>query len=292
MRVPDDIKRCVVFFGLPDVKDGVSFINYKGTGFIVAIPLGDDGEGDSGEGFAYLITAKHSAEQVAGKEFVIRTNTTDGKSSVVLTAAADAEIVWYFHSTDKYADVAVLKWAIPPEADKRIIVVNSLVKAEDLKPDGIGIGDEVCIVGLFRFHEGHSKNHPLLRVGNIAMIPDEKVATKDGPMDAYLIEARSFGGVSGSPVFVAVQDRKPKPGETRLFTRWLLLGLIHGHWGLPVLKAGDSTQQKLDKDLMNMGIAIVTPAQKILDILYCDELSQERKKHIEQMSKNEHVVKD
>jgi hypothetical protein len=37
------------------------------------------------------------------------------------------------------------------------------------------------------------------------MLPGDPVATPMGPMQAYLIEARSIGGLSGSPVFAVVE---------------------------------------------------------------------------------------
>ena len=42
---------------------------------------------------------------------------------------------------------------------------------------------------------------PILRMGNLAAYPQERVQVEGVEMDAYLIEARSIGGLSGSPVF-------------------------------------------------------------------------------------------
>jgi hypothetical protein len=70
------------FSGFHPLKDGVAFTDYKATGFFVAIPLHDDGN-PFGEGFVYLVTAKHVAQKLAGKEFVVRANTRDGNASVV-----------------------------------------------------------------------------------------------------------------------------------------------------------------------------------------------------------------
>jgi len=41
--------------------------------------------------------------------------------------------------------------------------------------------------------------------GNIAAMPEELIEVRDfGMMQAYLVESRSLGGISGSPVFVHV----------------------------------------------------------------------------------------
>ncbi len=79
---------------------------------------------------------------------------------------------------------------------------------EIIKDQNIGLGDEVFITGLFGYVAGSQKNIPIVRVGNIAMMPDEKVPTEGEPMEAYLIEARSMGGLSGSPVSESGRGRK------------------------------------------------------------------------------------
>lgn len=268
MRVSDTIKKSVVFFGLRSERDR-NAIDYRGTGFFVGVPLTGK-EADRRAGFLYLVTARHVAEKLAGREFVVRTNTRDGKS-VLISNAADVSVPWFFHPNDPNADVVLTPWITPPEADVDFKAVprQDFVKNEYLTHDGIGIGSEIYIVGLFRFHGGQSKNHPMLRMGSIAMIPDEKVSTKSGEMDAYLIEARSIGGISGSPVFVSA------PWVSK---QLLLLGLIHGHWDLKASQKNDVVTDAEDDEesRINMGIAIVTPVQKILDILNCEELSTAR----------------
>ena len=57
-------------------------------------------------------------------------------------------------------------------------------------------------VGLFTKYFGRSNLIPIVRTGNIAMMPKEKVPLGSfGLTDAYLIEGRSIGGLSGSPIF-------------------------------------------------------------------------------------------
>jgi hypothetical protein len=43
---------------------------------------------------------------------------------------------------------------------------------------GIGIGDDVFITGLFSFVAGVDKNLPVVRTGNLAMVPSERVPSK------------------------------------------------------------------------------------------------------------------
>jgi hypothetical protein len=106
-------------------------------------------------------------------------------------------------------------------------------------------------------------------MGNIAMMPDEVIPTELGDMEAYLVEARSIGGLSGSPAFV----RKTVPFGIGSF---YLLGLMHGHWDLPAKSKNDLLMNDDLLGKVNMGIAIVVPAKKILEVLNHPELVKMR----------------
>jgi len=99
----------------------------------------------------------------------------------------------------------------------------------------IGIGHDVFVTGLFRHHHGEQKNIPIVRVGTIAALDEEKVQTTVYLRDAYLIECRSIGGLSGSPVFLQVESElmlKVRTAQT-LPTHppgTYLLGVMHGHF--------------------------------------------------------------
>ena len=108
-----------------------------------------------------------------------------------------------------------------------------------IKKRSIGIGDEVITVGLFTAVPGVSRNQPILRHGNIAMFPVEQIQTGLGYADVILVEARSIGGISGSPVFARntfMTKVKNRHGEDDiLFANGpgvTLLGLMHGHWDI------------------------------------------------------------
>jgi hypothetical protein len=55
--------------------------------------------------------------------------------------------------------------------------------------------------------------------------------------------------------------------------RFSLLGLVHGHFDVDVLKKDLVAYDGLVPEAINMGIAVVVPAQKILDVidLFSDE---------------------
>jgi hypothetical protein len=62
--------------------------------------------------------------------------------------------------------------------------------------------------------------------------------------------------------------------------RWriYLLGLIHGHWDIPAEKTTDTTEDSKIRAGVNVGIAMVVPAKKILETLNCEELARLRVK--------------
>jgi len=140
----------------------------------------------------------------------------------------------------------------------------------------IGLGDEVFLTGLFERHYGTTRNIPILRTGAIAAMPEEPIywtrTTVEGDravsMDAYLIEARSIGGLSGSPVFVYVgSTRRTGSGAVaiRAGRTYYLLGLMHGHWDAPPDALSDSDEMRAEA--VNMGIGIVVPVEAIMETL-------------------------
>jgi hypothetical protein len=59
-----------------------------------------------------------------------------------------------------------------------------------------------------------------------------------------------------------------------------LLGLIHGHWDLPV--SFSATEQA---EAVNMGVSIIVPAKKLLEVLYHPELVAMRQQHYDKLIK-------
>jgi len=202
MMLAVEILNCVCFVGsheiLPDGQPGVRF---RGTGFFVE----QDSRTIPGRVSGYLVTVRHVAERIRPEEFHVRVNTTDGESAVV----QGHQFRWWTHPTDPTADVAVLQWFPAPDRVQYKRVNTSIFATGDTIADGtIGVGDEVFVSGLFGWHIGSALNQPIVRTGTIAMIPDEPVAsTRLGPMEVYLIEARSIGGLSGSPMFALAKTQ-------------------------------------------------------------------------------------
>lgn len=263
MRIPDEVRKCVVYLGA-EYGNGTppQNINYRGTGFFVAVAAKKVPEAS----FMFLVTAKHVADALEGKKVWVRVNRKNGTS---MNLKIIENTKWFFHPTDKAADVALLPISLDMQVFDFAVLPAAMLLTEKMRLEkGIGIGDSVFITGLFVHHVGFSKNIPILRTGNIAMIPDERIPIRNfGDMEAYLIEARSIGGLSGSPVFTLARS----PEQITV----LLMGLMHGHWAVD----SESVVDKISQDAgiragVNVGIAIVTPASKITDIINGEELGK------------------
>jgi hypothetical protein len=269
MIFPDEIRKCVGFV-CKNGPDGQQ--RPVGTFFLVHWRTPDNWT------WRYAVTAKHliigiknrktsrgTVVSVDGK-VILRFNRTGGGLVEIET---DPE-KWRFHPTDNSVDIAVgVMIGIPPQSDFRSYPIRDASADRQLIRDvEIGVGDEVCVTGLFVNHTGVDRNIPIVRVGNIAAMPEQPIETALGPMEAYLIESRSIGGLSGSPVFVnpglirmiggKLKTGTPNPPYPSIFH---LLGLMHGHFDVEMMPT------TLTREAINMGIAVVPPVWKILEVI-------------------------
>jgi hypothetical protein len=266
VRVPDEMLKCVVFLGyqLPGRVEVAA-----GTGFYVSRLAGK-------WRFTYLVTAKHVIDGIRARgvsEVFIRYNLRTGGAEWFATPLSS----WVSHPDEYEVDLAVAPIGIPEGTDHLTFPLESAVTDRVIEEQGIGIGDEVFLTGLFVHHQGMHRNCPIVRIGNIAAMPEEPIEVRAfGNMDAYLIEARSIGGISGSPVFVQpgtpqLASEDPSCSGTGrsklvLYQRPLyLLGLMHGHYVTNSDAIDLASDDALSRERINVGIAIIVPATKILE---------------------------
>jgi len=260
VRISDEILKCVGF-----VSNSENLVDYRGTAFVVSVPYGED------TGCLHLVTAKHVALAITNQA-CIGVNAKDGFPRWM----KQGDTPWFFHPTDESVDVAVLPMASPKIAayDVRDIPVQMFATKEVVEAEKIGLGDELINVGLFKpFPGSDSFLEPIVRTGNIAMMPRSRIPSDSfGSLEAYLAEGRSMGGLSGSPVFVRstvnmnVTNYLGEPAQISGLGPLRLLGLVHGHWDAPADFADKSSKP------VNMGVSIIIPADKILEVLYSPQL--------------------
>lgn len=282
MQIPDEIKKCVAFICYKTTNE----TKLAGTAFFFAVPM----EGTESS-FIYIITAKHIIDAIQtksdDKKVYLRMNLKNGGAQFI-SIPIDK---WVSHPEESNVDVAMLNWAPSVEKFDYVALPIEYALTEDIiKKENIGVGDDVFLVGLFANHFGSKRNLPIVRVGNIASMPEEKVRTDYGDIDAYLVEARSIGGLSGSPVFVYIGEMR-KIGKTTGFRKQGLpflywLGIMHGHFDLSKLEIDNLIEDSLTNIQINMGIAIVVPTWKILEVINQEVFMKAREKGIEKASKD------
>ena len=204
MVIPDQYRKCVIFLFADSPDSGRQPI---GTAFIVGVPAEPPQHAatapalGTNEGWFihYLVTARHivSLSRKYGPLFA-RVHTADGETSF-LDFPQEA---WHEHATADVA-VAVLRMATP--LDHTTIPIESFELDATVTAHRVSIGDEVFFMGLFSEHPGAERNEPIARFGNISLMPTlvrVDLGDSTGRQRAYLVEARSWGGHSGSPAFV------------------------------------------------------------------------------------------
>jgi hypothetical protein len=267
MIVPDNVRKCVAFLGIKMADESFRF---AGSVFWLGQENLETGKAEP----VYAVTAKHVIDGIRKtgvNEVWFRINQSDG-SSAWLRSDLDS---WFSHPTDGSLDVAILKMGLHSGWDHLVLPYSLCMSDERMAEHEVALGDEVFVTGLFRHHHGTRRNIPIVRVGNLACLTEEKVETNGfGLMDAFLIEARSIGGLSGSPVFLNLGisrmiggQIKQAQGEQPIF---FLLGLIHGHYDVAAAEVDEidlGIVDTLTTDRVNTGIAIVSPFHSIRAVI-------------------------
>ena len=259
----------------------------RGTVFLVSQSLPN-----SDKHAVYAVTARHVVDGIAAS--INDDEPSDGITHIRLNTVRHGfqhvEIkpsAWVTRG-GKNIDVAVapIDLELPGMADDHITIPREMFLSETaIEQEAVGPGDDLYFPGLFKHHAGKRSNVPILRTGAIAAMPGEPIETsKCGPVQAYLAEARSIGGLSGSPVFLdlgfgragtAIVARGPDHPRTHL------LGLVHGHFGqFGVLDCADEdidlSKVKKEKEPLNTGIAIIIPISDVASVLDLPELVKQR----------------
>jgi Trypsin-like peptidase domain len=250
-----------------------------GTGFFVFVKNETGGPG----GYGYLVTDKHVLKDPQGKDLsriYVRINTLAGDAEfVALDLSENGQSRVYTHP-DPTVDLAVIP-AIPREGVHDFKTVpDDMLAAKELP--GIGEGSGVFFIGLFTTYYGEKKNAPMFRFGRIAMLPTDRIAWQDRPetppqlAELYLLETQTYGGNSGSPVFYLpeiIQRSGAAPNEQ-------LIGVIRGYFGeVSPIGFVNTPTSNVPVYTQNIGIAAVTPAYLLREILFSDALKKWRNEH-------------
>ena len=133
--------------------------------------------------------------------------------------------------------------------------------------------------GLFIQWHGATEVEPIVRSGSLAMIPSDLLGTTlNKPGHIYLAEVHSYGGNSGSPVFIDVNRFKTGFGFDYRFLG-VLAGTVHESTDFTFHVTTDY-QGALDA---NSGISMVVPADELRKILYSPKLQKARDEGVAQV---------
>jgi hypothetical protein len=275
MQVPDEVRKCVAFLGCLRNSGHAIY----GTAFFVGYPL----EGIDNFMATYVVTARHVID-------AIKERAVDGNTYLRLNTReqgaqyARLPISHWFFCDDSRIDVAVAPLSMAePSIEWKAIPLDAFLSPETVANDAVGPGDDLFFPGLFSEHPGERTNIPIMRVGNIAAMPDEPIATRWGVVKPpYLVEARSIGGLSGSPVFWHRGATRIRQGGLHLLgdAAFFLLGLVHGHFAersTPWDGIEEAPTDMAETRSVNMGIAIVVPAHDILSTLNMPVFQEQRR---------------
>lgn len=257
--------------GPVEQEDGTVEAGPIGTGFIVNVPSRIENVY-----FEYVVTASHVV--ASGRETSVRIRKRDGGSK-------DVPVHEWIHHPG--ADVAAAPFRGDGEMHLLNVPVTSLCwpDSERLHPD---LGDRIYFLGLLAVPGARAlaeRNVPMVRSGTIGAMYQDDIPFEwpDGSIrnfQAHLIDCRSYGGFSGSPCFFQRDDQFTgvREGEPTRGVVTFLLGLISGHFDLfsSARLRGDIAEEGAIRVPVNTGVGIVTPAEKIAEVLTMEEFKDER----------------
>jgi hypothetical protein len=257
---------------------------HMGTGFIVLVPNESATPEGQRDGFGYLVTNRHVAQQGIenGKPcHVLNYSLLLNRKGDSTNNASRAEWIrlgnvlnWHF-SADDSVDLAVLNYSASPDVYDYMSIPVSLFTTQTMVEQGLVVeGDPVLFSGLFiqSFLQVPSLE-PIVRSGILAMVPNGVMETTlHKPGRVYLAETHSFGGNSGSPIFIDTN----KFANIIAGPSFKLLGVISGE----ILESSDFTLHVTTSYAANLGtnsdVSVVVPAHEITSILDSPSLQAER----------------
>ena len=273
--IPIDIKKTVTFIYYPDNPTNAS---PDGTGFLVSVPA----QNNTNSIFGYLVTARHVLRPTTNywlPAVFVRLNRRDGTlQNIFLPLITTGPKKNIFTHDDSSVDIAVVPFIPQPftNFDSLFLPADIITSEEDFKVLDIHEGSDVFFTGMFSRHLGNKQNTPITRFGKVALMTDEKIDWVFGPTDLYLMEANSYPGNSGSPVFFQIGNERGN-GSIVLMggPNIKLAGVMSGCFNdiQPLQTVSISTNQYVTP---NLGIAGVVPSYKLKEILFSKELQEQR----------------
>ena len=280
------------------------------SGFIVGLrPLREELKinGHPTAWHLYAVTAGHVIAQDAR---VMRwTIWPAGIHSPTITTGDVFTPPWISHEVADLA-IAPLGMTVSPPIHYRLLpfIDSAWLAADQNIAANFGgqltVGDEVFMVGRFSGVTDGPKNNPVARFGHIATLPLEIPHAPFYRHPSYLVEMRSINQFSGSPVFSYVPktehlketDREeaaknitPAEAVDAVKRNVLVLGVDTGHLREVIEGTADDPKEGRTfkvKFPMNSVMAVVTPADYIMEMFNMPDLLKHREESEDVLAKS------
>lgn len=280
-RIPDELLSAVAFI-FPSEADALAGTQVGGSGFVFYM--------ESGVGtwkIRYVITNQHV---LAYGGYWVRVNRPGGTSVVHVpehewTRAPDGD------------DFAVAPLRLPRGYTAPMVGLEPMAVTRQMAEElNVGAGDTAFMVGRFMGHGKRLTNNPVVRFGNIALMPNVLEPLRDErgiDVEAYLVEMRSHAGFSGSAVYLLIPAFTfrgvigQNPPDTNV-TKWRLLGIDTGHLpdAIPVEvknEHGDWVNVPRHRVAHNSDMAVVAPIWKVVELMEREDMVKQRRRAGEEL---------
>lgn len=262
--IPSHFLNCVVFlYQTPELAKKGNTLN-GGTGFVV----------NYGQAI-YVVTNSHCSRHVP----TIRFFTPNGPAYITPT-----QMQWIEHQNGD--DLAAYQVDLRSTFGQTDSISIQSALWESAVRGFVEPGTEAFFVGRYVDYSGIDRNTPMIRFGNVAMMPLQPIKREDGGyQDSFLVEARSRLGFSGSPVFAYTMEIKsqmttnvhfPEIGTFPKIVFRVVWGHLHD-WR-PVMDATDKRRQVQPGQVVDISsnIACVVPSWKVRELLEQQEFQDMR----------------
>ncbi len=275
-RIPQEWMDTVFYLYKDEAAASASEIS-GGTGFLLGWPIPETTD--------FTLWAVTSWHVVQNGNWTIRLNRRDGGFAALDTT----DLEWVRHPE---SDLAVRPIALSRDDLRFNFLTPEWLLGKDwYHALDIGPGDETCTIGRFVGHGGKKQNYPSARFGQISQCPNETVIIGDLEQECFLVESRSIGGYSGSPVYVYLDNNYYRKtinariapdgrtlGQGAFPTGPWLLGLSFAM--VPIWEpVCDKTGKVVNVDYrvpINTGLMGVIPAWHLSELMMSDPVSQIR----------------
>jgi hypothetical protein len=261
--IPDEILNCAVYLYRTREEADVGTAP-GGTGFLLA----EHGRGGT---HVYVVTNEHVSTDFPVVRITKRDGTIDVKD-------LDGRAWITPHSRD---DLAIAALDLPSFYAAHFIVRSDLLTPQEMERFKLGPGDNCLMIGRFVKADNRQRDRPVVRFGNIAMMPDLIHQSKrDHDQESFLVDMRSISGFSGSVVVVYYGTVGVRPGldphppggvmhASEVMNKAWVLGIDWGH-----ITIKDDRGEPL-----HSGLAGVVPAWKVNELLEDDRVVALKEAH-------------